>query len=92
MNDVIGSWNTIASEVPSRCRCAVRVGGAQVGAEKLEAVGVDPAGVLDELRDGERGERLARAGLAHDADGLAAADREGDPAHRADRPVPGRGR
>ena len=22
LNDVIGSWNTIASEVPSRCRCA----------------------------------------------------------------------
>ena len=26
LNDVIGSWNTIASEVPSSCRCAVGVG------------------------------------------------------------------
>ena len=79
LNEVIGSWNTIASEVPSRCRCDLRVLGPQVGAEQLEPGGVHPAGVADEARDRERGERLARAGLTHDADRLAPAYGEATP-------------
>ena len=37
LNEVIGSWNTIASEVPSSCRCACVSAAAQVGAEQLQA-------------------------------------------------------
>ena len=59
---------------------------------KSSRVGVDPARVLDELGDRERGERLAGARLADDADRLAAAHGERHAAHRADRPVrPGEG-
>ena len=48
LNEVIGSWNTMASEVPSSCRCACVSAGAQVGAEQLEPGGVDAAGVVDQ--------------------------------------------
>ena len=70
-----------AEQVPLR----LRVGGAQVGAEQLEAGRLDAAGVADQAGDGQRGQGLAGARLPDDADRLAPSYREGDPADRADR-------
>ena len=77
LNEVIGSWKTIASEVPSRCRWARVSPAAQVGAEQLAAGSASTRpGVVDQLGDRQRGEGLARARLPHDADRLAAAHGE----------------
>ena len=87
LNDVIGSWNTIASEVPSSAAQRRGVRPAQVVAEQRQPGRLHRAVVADEAGDRQCGEGLARAGLADDADRLAAADDERDAAHRADRPV-----
>ena len=86
LNEVIGSWNTSANEVPRNCAAPRRGCGSaeQVLAEELEPVRGDLPGRLDQPGDGERGEALAGAGLADDADRLAAADGEADAADRRD--------
>ena len=71
-SDDIGSWKTTATSVPSsRSSCAARQ--ARRGpARAARRSPVDPARVGGQLRDRERGHRLAAARLADDADDLAA--------------------
>src|SRR5690606_30411031 len=49
----------------------------------------DPARHRDQSEDGEGGDRLAAAGLTHDAQDLAGVDVDVDPVHRLDHSVPG---
>ena len=92
LNEVIGSWKTMASEVPSIRRSAGVSLARQVVAEQLQPGRGDRAVLVDQPGDRERGQRLARAGLPHDAEGLAAAYGERDAADRPHRPVqPGEG-
>jgi hypothetical protein len=76
---VIGSWKTIAMRAPRSLAEAGRRGSHQ-----LLALQPDRAGRQGELALGEQahdrggGDGLAGAGLAHDAQGLAAGDREVD--------------
>ena len=71
LNEVIGSWNTIANELPSRCRCARADPPSRSRAEELQTIGVHLARRLDQPGDGESGQRLAGPGLADDPDRLA---------------------
>lgn len=59
----------------------------QVGAAEGEVLRVDPAGLLDQLRDRQGRQGLAGPRLADDADGLPGTDAEGQSAHGPDRPV-----
>ena len=89
LNEVPGSWNTIDIEVPRRWRWSALGAPQQVGAQEAQPVGGHAAGLLDEPRDGERRERLARARLADHAHRLARADAEGSrPGRVAPAPAP----
>ena len=87
---VIGSWNTIATCAPAH------VGALALGrAEQLDATpasrtaprGRQPVG--QQAEDAERGQRLARPGLADQPDPLAPADRQIDAVDERGRRRPG---
>ena len=76
---VMGSWKIIAMSLPRTCAHLVVADGAQVAVAEHERALDDLARrVGDEPHERERRDRLARAGLADDAQRLLAVEREAD--------------
>ena len=73
LSDVIGSWKIIEIALPRTSRISSSAELEQVAAVELDLARDDLAGALDQAHDRERGDALAAAGLADDAERLAVA-------------------
>ena len=89
LSEVIGSWKIIAMSLPRTSRMSSDDSFAQVPSVEPDLARDDPAGPLDEPQDRQRGDALAAAGLADDAQGLAVTDLEADAVDGLDRRRPG---
>ena len=90
LSEVMGSWKIMlifAAADGAHLRAVGRVL-QEVVAFEPHLSPDDPAGAADELHDGELGDRLAAAALAHHAHDLPLVDRVGDPVHRVHDALP----
>ena len=83
-SDSAGSWKIIADAPPAHVAHAGLGQLQQVAAVELDAAADDAAGVRQQAHDRQRGHGFAAAGLAHQREGLAAANVEGHAVHGAD--------
>ena len=83
LSDVIGSWNTMAMLVAAqRAHLLARSSPAMSRPRKHDLAADDPAWLLEQPHERQRGHALARARFADDAERLAGRDLE---AHAVDR-------
>ena len=79
LSEVIGSWKIIAMRLPRIARMPASSSFSRSSPSNRISPLVDPAGrVRDQAQDRERGDALARAGLADDGERLAGVDVERD--------------
>src|SRR5215207_8203708 len=75
LSEVIGSWKTIAMRPPRR----LRISSEDVAALEADVAPDDAARLLEKAHERERGDALARARFADDAERFAGRDREAEP-------------